>query len=198
MDPSTLISAAKTPFTISKFIAGDGLREAISTIVGDINLKAAEHAYNKAQISNNQEARINSIITHLEAAHAAYAAVHEKATHELRREAVSYNVIGYACSSDVRACCIMALCHAHLGDYQSASYSLMLADKAWEHDRLYVVYWGTASFGGAGYPLSGNFAMRRVKSVAAFPFMIVGHVRQLSAPSRKKWLLPIISSKKIG
>jgi hypothetical protein len=78
MDPALLITAAKSAKSILAFTAGDSFREAVCTIVGDIHVDAARLALETAKIAVFPRERLNSVITHLEAAHAAYARIHNQ------------------------------------------------------------------------------------------------------------------------
>ena len=53
---------------VTEFISGDGLKEAVSTIVGDIHMDAAKFALETTRDFLNPKDRINSVITHLEVA----------------------------------------------------------------------------------------------------------------------------------
>jgi len=78
MGAATILTISKQLAAISEFVCGDGLSEAINTIVGDIHLNAAKLSLEFYQVSISPDFRINSAITHLEAAHIAYSNIHSK------------------------------------------------------------------------------------------------------------------------
>ncbi len=128
MDAATLITIAKNTKSIANFVCGDGLREAISTIVGDIHLDAAKLAIKTSRISENPRDRINSAITHLEAAHCAYERDHSNTG--FLRENTDHMQCKRTKRKDAWVCCLMAMCYAYLNDYRAVRNSLDLAERA--------------------------------------------------------------------
>jgi hypothetical protein len=144
MDPATLIAVAKDTKAIANFVFGDGLKDTISMLVGDIHLEAAKLALETAIISKNKRDRINSVITHLEAAHSAYSnSLSEynrtdeslsgriKKTLGVRRVKIGYNfsTIWLTQQKNMWVCCMMALCYTSLGEPQAAINIISLAEK---------------------------------------------------------------------
>jgi hypothetical protein len=129
MDAVTLITVAKSTKTIAAFVSGGGLSDAISMVVGDVHFNAAKLAIKTSEVSANPEGRVNSAITHLEASHSAYAAVHRKADGLLKKSA-DWQQIRNSVTKDAWVCCLMALCYAYLEDYQAVESSLSLAEGA--------------------------------------------------------------------
>jgi hypothetical protein len=128
VDLASLITVAKNMKAISDFIYGKGLNQAVSDIVGDIHINAAKLALETARIAVNQKDRINSVITHLEAAHIAY-------SKNLKQYQGKYAKLGYDSLSivetyhkNVLVCCLMALCYASLGESRAARNSVTRAE----------------------------------------------------------------------
>jgi predicted SprT family Zn-dependent metalloprotease len=134
MDAATLITVARNSKTIAAFVSGGGLDDAVSMIVGDVHLNAAKLALNASQISTDPVGRINSVITHLEAAHCAYEAVHFKADRFLKK-ATDWQQIRNSVAKDAWVCCLMALCYAYLEDYQAVESCLCLAERAFTNGK---------------------------------------------------------------
>jgi hypothetical protein len=134
MDPTVLIVTAKSVQSISGFISSQGLREALSSVVGDVHLNAAKLALETATTAVRPTDRINSVITHLEAAHVAYASVHSQAHNMLR--GLDRQQMSNAVEKDVWVCSLLALCYASLGESQAVKMSLLFADKAFENRQL--------------------------------------------------------------
>jgi hypothetical protein len=131
MDPASLVKVAEDAKKIFDFVYGNDLKEAVSTIVGDIHVDAAMLALETAKIAVNPRDRINSVITHLEAAHVAYARNHDvQSFGSFFRQGLDYAQIEKARQRDVWVCCVMALCYASLGERQAVASSLTLAEKA--------------------------------------------------------------------
>lgn len=132
MTPDTLIAFAKCTQNIADFVSSPDLNEVISTIIGDVHVDAARLALDTAKITSNPRERLNSVITHLEAAHSAYARIYINATFIQ----LSYNHVELDCivSRDAWVCCVMALCYARLGEFQAAGNSLRLAKAAFKYD----------------------------------------------------------------
>ena len=80
--------------------------------------------------------RINSVITHLEAAHIAYARVHGNLGYIQKR--AGWMAIENSVSKDVWVCCLMALCYAWLGDPKMAAHSLNLANRAFINQKTAI------------------------------------------------------------
>jgi hypothetical protein len=102
--------------------------------VGDIHVDAAKLALETANISVRPHDRLNSVITHLEAAHAAYASIHNQ-TGFIRevKDGFDHGSIWNACNRDIWVCAVMALCYASLGERRAMLKSLALAEKAFEN-----------------------------------------------------------------
>lgn len=129
IDGSKLLSAAGSAVDLAKFIIGDGLRESMAAITGDVHLKAAQLALRTAEISNSPEDRIKSAITHLEAAHVAYKQIEGRVS-TFRGRRFQETQIVVAARKDVWVSCLMALCYTFLGDYGPAKQALGFAKQA--------------------------------------------------------------------
>jgi|GEM_PF-3014803 len=132
MEPTTLIMAANNIQEIIAFVSGTGLKESISTIVGDIHLEAALLALETSLVLNKPSDRINSVITHLEAAHIAFSHIHDKVDNLVDRN-FDYQTIRNAVAKDAWVCCIMALCYASLNEKRALEKCLLLGDRAFEN-----------------------------------------------------------------
>jgi len=118
------------------FVCGNGLREAVCTIIGDVHLDAAKVALEASRNSTMPRDRINSVITHLEAAHVSYARIHGNRGYVERN--AGWLAIVSSASKDVWICCLMALCYAWLGDPKMVDHSITLANRAFiNKNRLY-------------------------------------------------------------
>jgi hypothetical protein len=135
MDVMTLINVAKNTQAISAFVSGSGLKEAVSMIVGDVHLEAARFALETSQIAINPRDRINSAVTHLEAAHVSFTMVHRRADN-IAAKSFDVHTIACAADKDVWVCCLMALCYVALGEECAVKKCLTLADKAFDNGRL--------------------------------------------------------------
>lgn len=132
MDSVTLIMAANNIQEIIAFVSGNGLKEAICTIIGDIHLEAALLALETSLILDKPNDRINSVITHLEAAHVAFLHIHDKADNFVDKY-FDYQIIRNAVAKDAWVCCIMALCYASLNEKRAVEKCLLLGDRAFEN-----------------------------------------------------------------
>jgi len=119
MNHTFLLNTLKSAATISKFVTGSGLREAISDIVGDIHLEAAKLALETSKVSLKPEDRINSAITHLEAAHASYIKALEKFVASKYRMHRDQTMDDLACKN-AWVCCLIFLCYLYLEDRMAA------------------------------------------------------------------------------
>jgi hypothetical protein len=135
MDAIGLIAVAKHSKSIVGFVCGKGLREAVSMIVGDVHLSAAKLALQTSGISASPRDRINSAITHLEAAHCAFEAVHSRVS-GLKDKSTNWQQIRNAVAKDAWICCLMALCYAYLEDSEAVKGSLHLAEAAFSNGKL--------------------------------------------------------------
>jgi hypothetical protein len=168
MDPATLIAVAKDTKAIANFVFGDGLNDTISMIVGDIHLEAAKLALKTATISKNKRDRINSAITHLEAAHIAYSKnLYEynnpdeslygafKKDFGLRSVNIVFNIsnIMLTDQKNVWVCCLIALCYASLDEPEAAMNILSVAEREsnnWNVDSDFMARAATISLGIGG------------------------------------------------
>jgi hypothetical protein len=131
MEPLSLITFARSAKTISDFAFGPGIKDAVSAIVGDVHVNAAKLALETAGHAVDRNARVNSVITHLEAAHTAYANIYNQAG--FIKENTDWQACRNARFKDVWVCCVMALCYAAQGEHWAVMNSLTLAERAFEN-----------------------------------------------------------------
>jgi hypothetical protein len=127
MMPIDLITVVKIAKSSSDLINSAGLKDAISTIVGDIHVDAAKLALNTAREPRD---RLNSVITHLETAHIAYSKIHGQWEDE---KWLGWKPVVSACHKDVLVCCVMAICYSSLGERQAVIDFLSRAETAFAH-----------------------------------------------------------------
>lgn len=137
MDSNLLVHAASSVPSIREFVLGDGLREAVAAVVGDVHMHAAKVALEASKLSADPVARVNSAITHLEAAHSAFSQVHRDWTSFASRTFKAHS-LEKAAIKDRWACCLMALCYVARNDKLMALDSLAKAKKA---DEVLDFYW---------------------------------------------------------
>lgn len=127
--------AVKSYQSVINFVSGIGLHDALSVIVGDIHLDAAKMALETSEISKNPKDRINSAITHLEAAHIAYSKVHGELDNFLDlksflKKTVDTQYVLNAISKDAWVCSLLSICYLYLEEYKAARKALSLGEKA--------------------------------------------------------------------
>jgi hypothetical protein len=129
MDPVTLIKVASTTTKLFDLVNGKELKDAISTIVGDIHVNAAKFALETTITAVNAKDRLNSAITHLETAHFAYTKIHSNKI-SVRKAYFDWELVNDACYKDAWACSVMALCYASLNERHAVTHSCNLAREA--------------------------------------------------------------------
>lgn len=132
-DSLTLISAAKNTQTVLNFVSGNSLKQSISMVIGNVHIDAAKLALESSQIATNQRDRVNSAITHLEAAHVSFSKVHKKANNYLA-SSFDFVAIDNAANNDVWICSIMSLCYASLNEKYLVKKYIDLGTKALENN----------------------------------------------------------------
>ena len=137
MGAAELVAATKTTTALVKFIKGQGLMNAMSSIVGDIHIDAAKFALTQSTISRRPQHGIESAINHLQTAHIAYKKVHDKYW-TFKGRNVDWAPLHQAMANDIWVCCLMALCYTFNRDYAPARTSLSLAEEVYSRiDYLY-------------------------------------------------------------
>jgi hypothetical protein len=129
MTGAELVGAMKTVRSLSQFMGGGGLAEAVATIVGDVHMDAAKLALSMSSTSNSPEDRIKSAISHFEVAQVAYDRVQAK-SETLLGSAFNILDIILAGYKSVWVNCLMAMCYYHLGDKQAALRVIGMAESA--------------------------------------------------------------------
>lgn len=131
--PPDLVTIAKTVSAISSFVSGAGLKTAISSIIGDTALDAARTALDTAVIAADSRAAINSAITHLETAHAAYSRIWKSAgISGFVKSRISMKACNDAAQKDVWVCSLIAICYTWLGEPRVSRKFLKLAQEAFD------------------------------------------------------------------
>lgn len=128
----TLVDISKKASKISEFVLGNGLKDSIASVTGDIHLDAAKLALESSKFSVAPEDRIKSVITHLEASHIAYSRIHKNVNNFIARNHHPFKFY-VAVAKDAWICCLMAICYKYLADEPMVIYSISLAKKAFEN-----------------------------------------------------------------
>ena len=138
MDALLLVETAKKMNSIVKFVYGPGLKDMISQTVGDIHFDAAHIALETASISRNPNDRINSAITHLEAAHAAYRKILSSLNNDIGflTSPFRWKQEIEAKRMNVAACSLLAMCYAGQGDKEAALDALKRGDDTFKLPEL--------------------------------------------------------------
>jgi hypothetical protein len=138
-----LIKTAKDLKSITEFVFGAGIKGALSEIVGDVHVDAARNVLSDIEDAASKRDRINSVITHLEAAHAAYAKSLRDYTKVGSNKSITLAVALFSDMSasfndkaiddiydkDCFVCCMMAVCLASIGENVAAIKCLSMPDK---------------------------------------------------------------------
>jgi hypothetical protein len=133
IDPASLAAIAKSTKTITDFVNSAALGDAISMIVGDNALDAAQFAMNMREISTDPNARIRSAISHLETAHASFAGIHSPRGGKLAKyikSRTNYGGMFIAADKDAWTCALMSLCYVELREKRASQFCLEAAANA--------------------------------------------------------------------
>jgi hypothetical protein len=126
LDFLVLKSAVSNYSSLLKFVDGRGLVQMFSAI-GDTHYQAAKDALYKRENAKDKKAPVNSAITHLEAAHAAYAKIYKG---ERYFRAISWRLAGY---KDVWTLSLMATCYMYIHELDLAKDTVSSAEYVLKH-----------------------------------------------------------------